>query len=332
MLSRRILAMLIAVVLPCVAAGPSVVRADVANPTKLTLVAGPVAGTGYIGMGAVGKEINNLDPQLTITLLPGSDMSNPIRLQNNEVEIAAETIALGVAAHKGVAPFKKPVTNVASIANLRTSARMNIVVRADSGITSIEQIRERKIPLRLAHGPRGSASEVVGRWVLGEYGIDFKDITKWGGKLYANNFDDVANMLKDGQVDMLFWGGPGEAWFLTEMATSTELRWLPVSDEVVARLGEKYLMTPARFEKGLYRGMIREDIQSAGTAAEIMVRANMSDDLVYKITKALCEGRDSIAMANPTWDTFIPEKAFEGISYPLHPGAAKYYRERGWMN
>ncbi len=298
----------------------------------ITAVGGPVAGTSYIGMGAIGKEFTRAYPEAGVTLLPGSDMSNPFRLQNNEVELAAEVISMAMAAKAGTEPFKKAATNIASLANLRTQARLNIVVRADSGITSIEQIRDQKMPIRLAHGPRGSGSEVFGRWVFSEYGIDFKDITKWGGKLYANNFDDAANMTKDGQVDVLFWLGPGEAWFLREMSTSTELRWLSVSPEVVDSLAKKYLMYASTFEPGMYGGMMGEGVTAVATSIQLLVRENMSEDLVYKLTKATCEGRDNIVLACPTWDTFHPETAWKDVAYPLHPGAARYYKEKGYMN
>lgn len=64
----------------------------------ITAVGGPVAGTSYIGMGAIGKEFTRAYPEAGVTLLPGSDMSNPFRLQNNEVELAAEVISMAMAA------------------------------------------------------------------------------------------------------------------------------------------------------------------------------------------------------------------------------------------
>ncbi len=264
-------------------------------------------------------------------MLPGSDVSNPIRLEKGEVDVAIETACLAVCAKDGSAPFKKAVGNLSAIANLRTISRMNIVVRADTGITSLEQLKAEKKPIRLATGPRGSASEVMGRWVLEEYGITYKDITSWGGKLISNNFGDAADLAKDGQVDMIFWGGPGEAWFFTDLITNTPLRWLPINDEVAATVNEKYMLAPARFEASEYNGKMGQDVPGVTTSQEILVRTDMSDDVAYRLTKAMCEGADEIIAANPTWGNFKAETAWEGVTHPLHPGAAKYYKEKGWI-
>ena len=302
-----------------------------AEGLAITATAGPVAGTGYIGMGALGKFYSDTNSGASVTMLPGSDVSNPIRLEKGEVDVAIETACLAVCARDGAAPFKKAVGNLSAVANLRTISRMNIVVRADTGITSLEQLKAEKRPIRLATGPRGSASEVMGRWVLEEYGITYKDITSWGGKLISNNFGDAADLAKDGQVDMIFWGGPGEAWFFTDLITNTPLRWLPVNDEVAAKVNEKYMLAPAKFEASEYNGKMGQDVPTVHTSLEILVRSDLSEDIVYRLTKAMCEGADEIIAANPTWGNFKQENAFEGVTHPLHPGAVKYYKEKGWL-
>ena len=302
-----------------------------AERLAITATAGPVAGTGYIGMGALGKVYTDTNEGASVTMLPGSDVSNPIRLEKGEVDVAIETACLAVCAKDGSAPFKKAVGNLSAIANLRTISRMNIVVRADTGITSLEQLKAEKKPIRLATGPRGSASEVMGRWVLEEYGITYKDITSWGGKLISNNFGDVADMAKDGQVDMMFWVGPGEAWFFTDLINNTPLRWLPVNDEVAAKVNEKYMLTRTKFEASEYNGKMGQDVPGVTTSQEILVRTDMSDDVAYRLTKAMCEGAQKVITANPTWGNFKAETAWEGVTHPLHPGAVKYYKEKGWM-
>jgi TRAP transporter solute receptor, TAXI family len=290
-----------------------------------------VAGTSYVGLGALCKLITTAHPDANVNLIPGSDVSNPLRIANKEVDIACETVCFSTAAKEGIAPFKKPVGNILSLANLRTEALLNVAVRADSGITSFEQIKEKKIPLRLGPGPRGSASQVLLEWTLAEYGISFKDITAWGGKIFNNNFNDVSDMAKDGQVDMIAWLGPGEAWFLTELSANTQLRWLPVSKEAADALNKKYMLYTGSFPASMYKGMMGQETRTVGTAMSLLVREDMSEDTAYRIARILCEGRADIGTACPQWNTFKPETAFSDMPYPLHPGAAKYYREAGLM-
>lgn len=297
----------------------------------LTAAAGPVAGTSYVGLGALCKLITSAHPDANVNLIPGSDVSNPLRIQSKEVDIACETVCISKAALDGVAPFKKPVDNILSLANLRTDALLNVVVRADSGITSFEDIKEKKMAVRLGPGPRGSVTQIALEWVLNEYGITFKDITDWGGKIYNNNFGDVADMAKDGQVDMVVWLGPGEAWFLTELSANTPLRWLSVSPEVAEAMKEKHMLYTGTLPATMFKGMMGRDVLTVGTYMSLIVRGDMSEDTAYALTKALCEGRDEVITACPQWSTFTPSTAWSDMPHPLHPGAEKYYREARLM-
>ena len=312
-------------------AAPMLAPSAHAAGLSINATAGPVAGTGYIGMGALGKVYSSTNEGAAVTMLPGSDVSNPIRLQRGEVDVAVETTCLAVCARDGSAPFKKPVGNLRALANLRNISRMNIVVRTDTGITSLDQLKAEKKAIRLATGPRGSASEVMGRWILEEYGITYKDITSWGGKLISNNFGDVADMAKDGQVDMMFWVGPGEAWFFTDLINNTPLTWLPVKDSVAASVKEKYMLTPTVFNASEYNGKMGSDVPGVTTSQELLVRSDISEDVAYRLTKAMCEGAAEVIAANPTWGNFKAETAWEGVTHDLHPGAVKYYKEKGWL-
>lgn len=302
-----------------------------AESLKLTVAAGPVAGTSYVALGALCKLITNAHPDANVNLIPGTEISNPMRMLNKEVDVSAETVCLSKTAFEGIAPFKKPVGNIASLANLRTEALLNVVVRADSGITSFEQIREKKIPLRVGPGPRGSGTQMMFEWVLNEYGITFDDIKKWGGKIYNNNFSDVADMAKDGQVDMMVWLGPGEAWFFTELSSNIELRWIPISGDAARALQKKYMLYTDEFPSTMFKGMMGKNTPTVGTWMSIIVRQDMSDDTAYELIKLLSEGKEDVVTACPQWATFTPETAWSEMPYPLHPGAEKYYREKGYM-
>lgn len=298
---------------------------------SLTAAAGPVAGTSYVGLGALCKLFSTAFPQANVSIIPGSDVSNPMRIQSKEVDIACETVCYSAVAKEGIEPFKKPVTNIRSLANIRNEALLNIVVREDSGITSLEQIKEKKMAVRIGPGPRGSVSRGVMEWALLEYGISFKDITDWGGKVFNNNFNDVSDMAKDGQVDMVVWLGPGEAWFLTELGANVPLRWLSISPKIAESLSKKYMLYTSTFPATMHKGMMARETLTVGSSMSLIVREDMNEETAYQITKLFSEGREEIVTACPQWASFKPEKAWEGMPYPLHPGAARYYREKGYM-
>lgn len=167
--------------------------------------------------------------------------------------------------------------------------------------------------------------------MLNEYGITFDDIKDWGGKIYNNNFNDVSDMAKDGQVDMVVWLGPGEAWFLTELSANVPLRWLPVSEAAAEAVNRKHMLYTGEFPAAMFKGMMGRNTRTVGTWMSLIVREDMSDDTAYELTRALCEGREDVITACPQWATFTPETAWNGMPHPLHPGAERYYREKGYM-
>lgn len=301
-----------------------------AEPMKLNLISGPVTGGWYVGMGVVGKAISTVYPDTEITMLPGGSSTNPIRVSRGQADIGILQIALGTAAREGLPPFKGKVDNVAGLVSWNDLSPLSIVIREDTGISDIEQIKERKAPLRIAVGLKGGGGDTYGRWVFEQYGFDWKDVESWGGKVYFNNYDDMANMAKDGLVDMIVWLGRGESWFLSEITKDIKMKWLPVSPEAVARVRDKYGMQPAVVPGTLYSGRVGgTDVPTVAEITGLVVRADMPEDDVYKITKAICEKRDDIIQGFATWGTFTVEHAAENQPYPLHPGAARYYREIG---
>lgn len=299
--------------------------------SQLDIVAGTTGGVWYVGMGAIGKLYSDTYPGTTVNLLAGGSAGNPLRLESGEADFSITQHTMAVAAGKGQEPYKQATQNVSSIINLKDITRLNIVVRDEVPIYSIEDILEKKYPLKLAHGPVGTVSELFGRWTFEEYGISFKDITSWGGKLFSNNYNDVASLLQDGQIDMFFWTGPGEAGFIQEAASGTKLRWLPVKEEIIDKLIENYGLNKGTIPGTFYNGAVGQDTLCVIDATELIVRTDLQEDVVYNLTKVICENKEDIVMAYSAWDTFDPETAWEGLGLPLHPGAEKYYKEKGWL-
>ena len=207
--------------------------AALAEKTRLTAVSGPVSGGWYLGVGLVAKAFTDANPNYEVTMLPGNSTSNVIQLQQKKADLSIGMHTMNMAAIKGTAPYKKAFPNIAAYANLNDTARFHFVVTKKSGITSIAQLRDSKMPVRLAYGAVGGSGEVFCGWIFESYGFTYKDIQSWGGKLYSNNFDDIVNMTKDGQLDAIVWVGPGESWFFTEIAQNVDLVWLPVDEKIM---------------------------------------------------------------------------------------------------
>ena len=112
---------------------------------------------------------------------------------------------------------------------------------------------------------------------------------------------------------------------------SVDLDILPVDENVIKAVGEKYGLQRDVIPASFYGGKFGKDIVTVSASTELMINKNVSEDIAYKMVKAMCEKRDDIVIASPFWKSFMPEKAGQGLALPLHPGAEKYYKEKGWL-
>lgn len=306
--------------------------ASLCSAESLRFVTSPTAsGTWYIGMGAVGKAYTDMFSDADVTLLPGGGTTNVPRLASNAADVGVVTHCIAMAALKGLSPYKAAVpTGISSVFNLWDRANYQIVALADSKLKNLKDLKTMK-GAKLGVGPSGSTTEIVFRMILANYGITYDDIRSNGGKILTNNFDDVANMAKDGQIDLFCWFGPGEGWFITEVSSSTDLKWLPIDADVAQKVGETLGLKLGILPKEYYKGRVGENVNVLWDAAELVVRSGLSDETVYRLTKAISEKSADIIMANAAWKGMNPAEAWKDMVYPLHPGAARYYKEKGYI-
>ena len=305
--------------------------AALAEKTRLTAVSGPVSGGWYLGVGLVAKAFTDANPNYEVTMLPGNSTSNVIQLQQKKADLSIGMHTMNMAAIKGTAPYKKAFPNIAAYANLNDTARFHFVVTKKSGITSIAQLRDSKMPVRLAYGAVGGSGEVFCGWIFESYGFTYKDIQSWGGKLYSNNLDDIVNMTKDGQLDAIVWVGPGESWFFTEIAQNVDLVWLPVDEKIMDDVAKKHGLGKGTIPGSLFKGMVGKDIPTVTECNELTVRADLDEETVYRLTKAFIENLDDSRKGCATWADCTPEKAAKDTGAPMHPGAGRYYKEAGLL-
>lgn len=299
----------------------------------LRFVTSPTAsGLWYIGMGAIGKAFTDRNPGYDVVLLPGGGTTNVPRLANRSADVGVSTHSISVAALKGLPPYKSAIpSGVSGMFNMWDRANFQLIALTDSGISDLSELKTRK-DLKLGVGTSGSTTEILFRMILEANGITYDDIRKNGGKILTNSFDDVANMARDNQIDMFAWFGPGEGWFITEVLTSVKLKWISVDEKAAKAVGDTLGIKYGDLNPDYYKGNVGSNVKVLwDNAAEIIVRDDMNEETVYRLTKAICEGKADIVMASAAWGTLDPAEGWKSLAHPLHPGAERYYREMGYM-
>lgn len=302
-----------------------------AEYTSVDIAASPAGGAWYVGLGAYAKVLSDMCPEFEVSLFPGGANANVLRVAKGASRIGATMLPNMKAAIDGLDPYKKPIKEIAALANIHDVTRLHFVAPADSPVVSLREIAEKRIPVRMGTGVVGGNAELFARWVLAEYGITNQSIKEWGGSVYHLKTSEAQAMLAENQLDMHTWMGPGESFIYSELVKTRPIRLLDVDDDILVRVAEKYGLASGFIPASFYDGVMGRDVKTVVSSAGLMVNRDIPDDMAYKFARALDKGMKDIAIALPAWGSMTSENICKGLPVDLHPGAARYYRESGCL-
>jgi TRAP transporter TAXI family solute receptor len=269
----------------------------------------------------VGAQLPNLKTSVIISAGSGE---NAYLLADKEAELAIMTPDVSFQSMHGMEPYG--LIEMYAITKTFTNQTV-FAVRADSGITRMEDL----VGKTVAVGATGSGPYELAKAVLESgYGI-WEDIEK----VYLPT-SDSPSALRDGVVDAmvahLSSGYP--ASYLSELdAGSVEVNYIGVSEEALAKIKESLPFEIGVEEKeGTSRlTQLEGTVLCMSNTQYIAVRPDVSEELVYAFTKALMENASELDVYHSLGTTIRPETALVGLdpNIPIHPGAARYYKEKG---
>ena len=198
----------------------------------------------------------------------------------------------------------------------------------ETGYTSLEQVIADKYPIKLITKKNGSLGELTAERVIEACGIsvdDFLTFASWektGG-------DAIKSGLQDDLYDMTIDHIEAGQSNTTELCLTHDMYFVQLSDDTLGKM-EEMGYAPITMEAGTWNKQ-EQDVKSMGSQQNILVSADMDEEVAYALTKAVCENKDELASAVASMSYFDPAtaglKSFSGC--PLHPGAMKYYEEAG---
>lgn len=313
------------------AASSSFAFADDSSPVSFRGVGGAVmGGTWNVAFTGLGKLLKDKYPGSNVNVILGASVSNPLKLEVNGGDVTCTQSFNIFAGLKGMPPFKQPLTQIASIANINDVTVVHLVVNKSVPADSLEEVVEKKIPLRLDPGAKSTLSNILGERLLKELGASYADIAAWGGKVTPVSGADRVNMMKDGTLTACFTLGSFQQAQLQEMAING-IKWLTVKPETLEKVAREFGIRVETISGSLYNGAVGRDVPALADTVHMICRKDMPEEDVYKITKVLAEGYEYIHDVLPAWESLNPETMPKSLIAPLHPGAERYYREVGLM-
>ena len=320
---RRILAALAAVVaLVGAVAGPGVAQ----TKTQLVFTAGPTGGTWTPMAAATAEVIKRKFPELDVMVEPGAALVNMEKMRGEKADLAWSMTTVMADARAGAGSWKGKQTDKAMfVANYYPNVWQLVVPQA-AEVRKVADLKGKPVALP----PRGNTSLAEGWEVLMRVnGMKLDDLgTKSYGSLTEN-----AEAIRNRQAVAMGWFTTVPASFMLDLGTSMKLRMLSLSDADIKKFQEfnagfvKHVIPKATY--GQYG--IEEDVVTIQAPTVLIAHAKTPVDVVYKVTKAVVEGREDFARVTAAMKGVTAKDMAANHGQPIHPGAEKYFREAGLL-
>jgi TRAP transporter TAXI family solute receptor len=297
----------------------AVAPAHAQGANNYRLMTGPQGGV-WVPLGGALKNIwEKAIPGLAVQTLPGAGIANVRGVDEDRAEIGFGNSISTVDGVNGVEPFPRKAANVCQMASLYPQY-FQIVVNEDSGINSVRDLKGKAIAVQT----RGNTAEVITQHILKTVGLSYTDMKV----NFLPSYNDAVSLLKDGHAQAFTLGTTIPASSVMDLATSRRIRVLDLKDSVepMKKINSGYVAVtlPANTYPNQPAAMTK-----IGYAAHLIVSCKLPEDRVYTMMRAIQDNMRDLVAVNKAMEGITPAAMGEDIGVPFHPGAKKFYAERG---
>ena len=292
----------------------------------ITIGTGGVTGVYYPTGGAICRLVNKDRREHGVRCSvesTGGSVYNINTIREGELEFGVAQSDWQYHAYNGTSSFADagPFENLRAVFSIHPEP-FTIVARADSGITSFEDLLGKRVNIgNPGSGQRGTMEVVME--AMGWTTDDFALATELKAA-------EQSAALCDNQIDAMVYTVGHPSGSIQEATTACDSVLVEVSGpEIEALIADNPFYRTAVIPGGMYRGN-DEDVTTFGVGATLVTSADVSEEVVYVLVKAVFENFEDFRGLHPAFANLDPaEMATAGLSAPLHPGAERYYREAG---
>ncbi len=243
------------------------------------------------------------------------------------IDFGATAIQFMRNAYRGTGPYArdgKPRTNLRLIANIQDPSYVLVAAKTETGITDLSQIRQKRWPVRvLTAGIGGDSARILSHFDLSREAIEA------GGGRIGNTSDIRENFdVVIGAGGVMTTAPEWRIW--TEICQKFDLTFIALPDDLLAELAQQGEQERGTIPPGLYRGVDRPIPTVVRTGTVIYCRDDTPEDFAYIVAKAMDEQQQLLQWSHLNF-SYNVHTVWNGYEVPLHPGAARYYKEMGYM-
>lgn len=216
------------------------------------------------------------------------------------------------------AGFAKPLDKLRAIASVYPNY-IQIVALADANVKSLADLKGKRISV----GAPRSGTELNARAILRAAGLSYNDFAK----VEYLPFGESVELMKNRQIDVTLQSAGLGVAALRDLSAAVKVNFVPIPAEVVAKVGDPAYQA-AKVPANTYEGQGAE-VDTVAINNLLVTHERVSDDVAYQMTKGIFDNLERLGTSHSAARQIKLEKAAEGLPIPLHPGAEKFYREKG---
>ena len=286
---------------------------------KIFLATGSETGTYYSFGIALGQVMKDKIGQEFGVQSTGASKANIQLVADGDVDMAIVQNDVMDYAFNGTNTFAEEgaLTGFSAVATLYAEV---VQIVAKPGITSVADLKGKTVSV----GDAGSGTEFNAAQIFEAYGMTFDDINK-----QSLGFTDSADKFKDGQLDAFFVTAGAPTTCITDLATSNDFVILSIGETEMQYLKDNYgYYTEYTLAAGTYDKQT-EDATTVAVKATLIAADDLSEDVVYNVTKGIFENIEAIKATHAKGAELSADSGVQGVSIPFHAGAEKYFKEIG---
>ena len=300
------------------ALGALVFLSGPAAAQQVTFMTGPQGGVWVPLGGALKGMWEKAIPGLQVTATPGAGIANVRGVDEDKAQIGFGNTITTVDGIEGRPPYPKKVTKVCQLANLYPQY-FQVVVLASAKINSIADLKGKPIVVQ----PKGNTAELVTQHILQVHGLSYSHVKA----SFQASYTDAVDLMKDGHAQAFTLGTTVPASSVMDLASARDIKLIGIDDKILAgmrKINPGY--SKSTIPANTYPKQDRP-LDVIGYATHIVVACNLSEPLVYNMVKTMAGNVSDMAAVNKAITGLTPKIMAEDVGVPLHPGAAKYYKE-----
>jgi hypothetical protein len=288
------------------------------------MVSGPAGGTWYPLGAKMSQVFKDAAPEILAASGPGGGIENVRDVDQRNAEIGFSMSDAVFNGYRGQGKFHHEQTHVRHLATTYLNI-LQVAVPMNSSVRGIADLKDKNI----SPGKAGWGGTEMARLVLEAHGITFDSIRQNGGTVHHVDFSDSVALMKDGHIDAFFALSSVPQSSIMELDFDPGVRLLSVEGEALRKaLAARPGYVPVTIPGTVYENL-EGDVHTLGVPVVLIAHEDLSEDLAYRLTKALWDKHAAFVEVTPVWKTVSLENALLGASAPVHPGAQRYYDEQG---